>query len=157
LDSEAENIDEPTVTENQDETEKKDIDDENITDEDEQIESEIDLEVEASTRKRAKFLFISERAKKLKNTTFVVDNFHFKGNKEKYCKKHCNPKLFRELDGINTSITEQTNYILGGHKYLLKHTNYENFHFILYIICNEDPEIFLLEPSLRSAGLWTCI
>lgn len=37
-----------------------------------------------------------------------VDNFHFRNHVDPWCHKHCNPKDFRSLDGINTESCEQT-------------------------------------------------
>ena len=68
---------------------------------------------------------------------FAVDKLHIQGHKENWCLKNCHPKLFPELNDVNTVICEQINYWLGSYKYMMKHMNVNRFNFFLYIILNE--------------------
>ena len=36
------------------------------------------------------------------NIKYVVDKMHIKGHTETWCLENCNPKIFPELDDINT-------------------------------------------------------
>ena len=57
-----------------------------------------------------------------------------KGHTGKKCKLTNNPKLFPELDNINTQICQQINFWLGKFKYILKHKSVYPFNFFLFII-----------------------
>ena len=37
-----------------------------------------------------------------------VDKLHFRGHKDAYCQKFCDPWKIKELDGVNTPVCEQT-------------------------------------------------
>ena len=84
-----------------------------------------------------KFKIESSRSKILSNTKVVVDRFHYKTHVDGYCSLNNNPHSISDLDGINTSVCEQTNFWFGLYKHILKHMNYEHFHFIIFILCNE--------------------
>ena len=84
-----------------------------------------------------KFIIGSDRSQKLSKTKVVVDRFHFKSHVDNYCNLNNNPDLISELKDINTSVCEQTNYWFGMYKHILKHMNYEHFHFLIFILCNE--------------------
>ena len=51
--------------------------------------------------------------------------------------KNCHPRLFPDLDRINTVVCEQFNFWLGPYKYIMKYMNDIHFNFYLYIIMNE--------------------
>ncbi len=87
----------------------------------------------------------TERAKKLSSMKFAVDRFHFLTHTNLWCKNNCNPDLFDDLIGINTSVCEQTNYWFGRHKYIMKHMNYEHFHLFLFILSDEYNKFKLID------------
>lgn len=66
----------------------------------------------------------TQRLKNLKNIKFVVDKLHIQGHTEPWCLNNCHPRLFPDLEPINTVICEQINFWLGKYKYILKHSNY---------------------------------
>jgi len=80
----------------------------------------------------------------------VVDRFHFKSHVDNYCALNNDPDLVEELKGVNTSVCEQTNYWFGGYKHILKHMNYEHFHFIIFILCDEYNKIKLVNQKYHS-------
>ena len=51
--------------------------------------------------------------------------------------------------GINTSVTEETNYYIGRFKHIFKHMNYPRFHFMLYIICDEFNRYKLIQKKYK--------
>ena len=79
----------------------------------------------------------TERLLKLKDTKYVVDKLHIQGHTERWCLENCHPKLFPELEPINTVVCEQLNFWLGRYKHIVKHMNIYRFNFFLYIILNE--------------------
>ena len=74
---------------------------------------------------------------KLKNVKYVVDKLHIQGHTEAWCLQNCHPKLFPDLEPVNTVICEQVNFWLGRYKYIVKHMNIYRFNFFLYIILNQ--------------------
>ena len=86
----------------------------------------------------------SERSQILRNSTFVVDRFHFKTHTDSVCKEYCDADQYRELTGVNTSLIEELNYWLSGYKHILKHFNYERFHFFLFVIFDEKNNLTLM-------------
>jgi hypothetical protein len=81
----------------------------------------------------------SSRAQTLIETSFVVDRFHFESHSatDTYCKDHCDANKYEELVDINTSVSEEINFWFSGYKHLLKHMNYERFHFLIFILFDE--------------------
>lgn len=77
----------------------------------------------------------SDRSQILMSTIYIVDRFHFENHAltDTYCMEHCDASKYEELEKINTSVSEEINYWLSGYKFLLKHMNYERFHFLLFI------------------------
>ena len=55
----------------------------------------------------------------------------------KWCLENCHPKLFLELDGYNTQVSEQLNSWLSKFKDSLKYMSVYRYNFFLYIIFNE--------------------
>ena len=68
---------------------------------------------------------------------YVVDKMHIKGHSEQWCLENCHPKLFPELDNVNTVVCEQTNFFVDNYKHILKYMNFLRFNFFLYIVLNE--------------------
>ena len=68
---------------------------------------------------------------------YVVDKLHIQGHTETWCHENCHPRLFPELERINTVVCEQINFWLGGYKHIMKHMNEIRYNFYLYIIFNE--------------------
>ncbi len=96
------------------------------------------------------FTIESPRSKVLSRTKVVVDRFHFKSHVDNYCALNNDPDLVEDLKGVNTSVCEQTNYWFGGYKHILKHMNYEHFHFIIFILCDEYNKIKLVNQKYHS-------
>lgn len=90
-----------------------------------------------SNKASFKFSNTTQRGKILSETKFSVDRFHFKTHTDMWCEKYCDPEKFSELQGINTSVCEQTNFWLSRYKFAMKHMNYERFHLFLYILCDK--------------------
>ena len=90
----------------------------------------------------------TERAKLLKDKTFVVDRFHFLNHVGDFCTRNCDPKLYDDLKNINTSVSEEINFWFSKFKYIVKHMNLEHFSFFLFIIFNEYNTI-KLESSIN--------
>lgn len=91
------------------------------------------------------------RAIKLAETITVVDRFHFKSHVDVWCKKFCDPDLYDELKEVNTSVCEETNFWFGRYKHTFKHMNYERFHFLLYILCDEYNKFKLIDQLYNKA------
>ena len=70
----------------------------------------------------------------LKELIYVVDKLHIQGHIGQKCLETF-PKLFSEIDLLNTVVCEQCNFWLGKYKYMLKHMNQFRFLF-LCIMCN---------------------
>ncbi len=81
----------------------------------------------------------SLRAQTLTETSYVVDRFHFESHSatDTYCREHCDANKYEELLEINTSVSEEINFWFSGYKHLLKHMNYERFHFLIFILFDE--------------------
>lgn len=62
---------------------------------------------------------------------------HIKGHTETWCLENCNPKIFPELDDINTQVCEQTNFWYGLYSSEFKYMNQAHFNFATFILCNE--------------------
>ncbi|CAF1002029.1 unnamed protein product [Brachionus calyciflorus] len=60
----------------------------------------------------------SRRANFIEKIKIAIDRFHFKGHKDKWCKKHLNPDKFDDLERANTVVCEEVNYWLSGYKCL---------------------------------------
>lgn len=86
---------------------------------------------------RSNFIVNSKRAENLRDTTIVVDRFHFKSHTEAKCRRNCNPDHHVGLINTNLSVCEHTNYWFAGLKHFLKHMNYSHFHLTVYIASNE--------------------
>ena len=43
---------------------------------------------------------LTPTAKKIAETTIVVDKMHFKGHIDEWCKRHCNPNHFSDLENV---------------------------------------------------------
>ncbi len=73
--------------------------------------------------------------------TIVVDRMHFKGHKDKWCKKHMNPDKHKEFDRLNTESCEQTFSWGSGYSSMTRHMNYPRYHlflFSMFDMYNED-------------------
>ncbi len=71
----------------------------------------------------------------------VVDRMHFKGHKDKWCKKHMNPDKHREFDKLNTETCEQTFSWGSRYSAMARHMNFPRYHlflFSLFDMYNED-------------------
>ena len=43
---------------------------------------------------------LTETAMKIANTKIVVDKMHFRGHKDHWCRRHCNPYDYEELSAV---------------------------------------------------------
>ncbi len=80
-------------------------------------------------------------ARVLASLIIVVDRMHFKGHKDKWCKKHMNPDKYREFDRLNTESCEQTFSWASGYSSMTRHMNYPRymiFLFSLFDMYNEE-------------------
>ena len=77
---------------------------------------------------------MNPRLRDLINKKHIVDRFHINNHVDSWCLKNCNPNIRDDLKGVNTVVVEEINYWLGGYKHMIKHMNYERFHFFIYII-----------------------
>ena len=83
------------------------------------------------------------RLENISNIDFVVDKLHIQGHTEKWCHENFHPKLFPELDRVNTVVCEQINFWLRPYKHIMKYMNEIRFNFYLYFILNEYNKIKL--------------
>lgn len=92
----------------------------------------------------------SERLKKFKKITLLVDRFHFKTHKktDSFCKNNCDPDLYPKMAKINTSVAEQVNFWYSGYKHIVKHMSRERFRFFIFTISEEKNKI-LLNQNLK--------
>ena len=72
----------------------------------------------------------SERAAILKELIYVVDKLHIQGHVGQKCLQTFHPKLFPELDTINTVVCEQCNFWLDKYKNMVKHMNLYRYLFL---------------------------
>ena len=84
--------------------------------------------------KRKKKIENSERGKILIKKKHFIDKLHISNHKDPWCLTHCNPNNENELNGINTVVSEQFNFWCSGFKYMMKHMNYQRFHFFIFIM-----------------------
>jgi hypothetical protein len=69
----------------------------------------------------------------------VVDHFHFKSHKGKYCATNTNPGTHKELKGgANLSICEQRFKYVARHKRSFRYMNEARFRFMLAMIVRLD-------------------
>lgn len=43
---------------------------------------------------------LTDTSKKIKDMNIVVDKMHFKGHIDQWCRQHCNPRDFDELEEV---------------------------------------------------------
>ena len=82
-------------------------------------------------------LHTSQRARIFENKIFVVDKLHIQGHKDPYCLANCHPKLFEDVNEVNTVVCEQINYWIGQYKYIMKHMSYYRYNFFLFLLLSE--------------------
>ena len=47
---------------------------------------------------------VTPQSMQIANTSIVVDKLHFAGHTDKWCREHCDPRSFKELDNVRMCI-----------------------------------------------------
>ena len=47
----------------------------------------------------------TETATKIASTKIVIDKLHFKGHTDAWCKQHCDPNKFKDLNDVSLKVT----------------------------------------------------
>jgi hypothetical protein len=84
-----------------------------------------------------KDLMSSDRGQKLLNKKHFIDKLHFSNHKDPWCIENCDPFKEKNLENVNTVVSEEINYWLSGFKYILKHMNFSRYHFFLFVILDK--------------------
>ncbi|CAF1043593.1 unnamed protein product, partial [Brachionus calyciflorus] len=75
-----------------------------------------------------------EEYKCLKETHFVIDNFHINNHKRPVCKTKYNSKNFEDLDSLNTQICEELFSRISKFKHNSKHQTKNHFNFFYLVL-----------------------
>ena len=95
-------------------------------------------------------------SQRIVDMAIIIDKMHFKGHIDPWCKEHCNPYNFKELEGVgassimhtylilciltllqvDTEICEQTFSWLSRYSRMTRHMNKSHFLFYILYICD---------------------